>query len=40
MKRELIYVELANGFNHDEKAEIGFGFTIEQEVRFTLMVRY
>lgn len=26
MKKELIYVELTNGFNHDEKAEIGFGF--------------
>ena len=26
MKKELIYVELTNGFNHDEKAEIGFGY--------------
>lgn len=26
MKKELIYVELTNGLNHDEKAEIGFGF--------------
>jgi len=26
MKKELIYVELTNGYNHDERAEIGFGF--------------